>query len=139
MLEMNTSEKLFVDTNIFIHALFDRYPQKHIKCVSLLKEAHEGKISLWTTELVIAEIVWFLTKQNFIWLKTKETITKFLFTKGLEVRSKEQILLSLDYCTKNKDFIDAMNVALAQAEEINKGYSYDKGLDRWKIIQRIEP
>lgn len=136
---MSTSEKLFVDTNIFIYTLFEIDKKKHSRCVALFEKANRGEVKLWTTEWVIAELVWFLTKQKFNWDKTKDTVTKILVTRGLETYGKKLLLEVLDLCNKNIDFVDAINITLALYEDIKRGYSYDKGLSRWKEFKRLEP
>lgn len=37
------------------------------------------------------------------------------------------------------EFIDRLNLVLAQAEGITKGYSYDKGMGKWRGFKRLEP
>ena len=51
---------IFVDTNIFLCFLTNDDPRKADACEQLFKKAVSGKESLFTTELVIAEIVWVL-------------------------------------------------------------------------------
>ena len=50
----------FVDTNIFIRFLKEDIPDKADACEKLFKRAISGKAQLFTTDLVIAEIVWVL-------------------------------------------------------------------------------
>ena len=47
----------FVDTNIFIRYLTADIPDKADACDKLFKRTISGKIELFTTDLVIAEII----------------------------------------------------------------------------------
>ena len=51
---------IFIDTNIFIRFLTDDVPEKADSCEKLFKQAVEKKETLFTTEMVIAEIIWVL-------------------------------------------------------------------------------
>ena len=128
-----------VDTNIFIYALFDVDKSKQKKCIELLKNASIGKIDLWTTEWVIAELVWFYAKQKIGWLETKKVIESILTSKGLVVRKSSCIWEIMENCTKHDELVDGINMRLAIEENVGRGYSYDKGLDKWTGFERLEP
>lgn len=136
---MTTLPKHFIDTNIFVHLWFGVDPTKQEKCVQLFEQAESGEVELWTTEWVIAELVWFLTRQKFPWLKIREAIVKVLATAGLEVRGKQWLLAVLELTKKATDFVDVVNLTLARAEGVEWVYSYDKGLDKFGFIKREEP
>lgn len=133
-------EKAFVDTNIFIYSLFNVDEKKHRDCINLFEMAGEGGVNLWTTEWVIAELVWFLMRQKTGWAKIKEIILLGVFTtKGLEVREKKWLIEVLEKCESGKDFVDAVNISLILSSGIKKVYSYDKMLQKWTGIKRLEP
>ncbi len=132
-------QKIFVDTNIFIYTLFDVDLSKQQAAIALFRKAAQDYVSLWTTEWVMAEIVWFLQRQKFTWNAISDCVSKALNSKGLEVRNKkwlEEVLLD---CAQQTDFIDVINIHLISAERILKAYSYDKGLSHFKNITRLEP
>lgn len=137
---MSTSQKRFVDTNIFIYSIFPETGEKsHSRCKALFEEAQKGTLELWTTDLVIFEIFWFLDKMKLSWDEIRESLQKIFSTKNLEVRGKALLEYALSICDKNRDFYDVVNIALARSEGIKKGYSYDKGLDKIKGFHRLEP
>jgi len=137
--ERNILKKRFVDTNIFIYTLFSIDKNKQNQCVTLFKQAAEGKVILWTTVWVIAEIIWFLQKQNIPNKQTKQVITRIIATKGLEVADKQWLLEVLDLWEESIDFIDIVNLSLARAHSIIEGYSYDKDLDTLNWFKRSIP
>lgn len=131
----------FVDTNIFIRYLTDDLPEKADKCENLFKNAMENNEQLFTTELVVAEIVWVL--ESYYKLEKKaiqEKIEKILNTPNLSCTNKNHILTSLSiYSDKDIDYIDAYNAVILHQCGINDVYSYDKHYDRIEWINRMEP
>ena len=50
----------FIDTNIFIRFLTNDSPEKADACEHIFREAAEKHECFFTTEMVIAEIIWVL-------------------------------------------------------------------------------
>ena len=93
----------FVDTNVFIRFLTNDVPQKADSCEKIFKRAIEKKESLFTTELVIAEIIWVL--ESFYKLKKEEIrnkLEKILNTPNLMYPNKNLILIALTLYTKKR-------------------------------------
>ena len=53
-------ETAFVDTNIFLRYLTKDDPSKYERCREMFKRAVKGEITLSTSAMVIAELVWTL-------------------------------------------------------------------------------
>ncbi len=136
---MKSSEKQFVDTNIFIYTLFKVDSAKHQACIGLFEEAAQGKVKLWTTQWVIAELMWFLTRKRMSWEEIRSVVEKIIQTRGLEVADKDVFFEVMKECESGEDFVDGINVVLSRRENIYKGYSYDKGLGKWQGFRRMEP
>ena len=136
---MKSSEKQFVDTNIFIYTLFKVDSAKHQACIGLFEEAAQGKVKLWTSQWVIAEVVWFLTRKRMSWERIRSVVEKIIQTRGLEVADKDVLFEVMKECESGEDFVDGLNVVLAKREGINLGYSYDKGLGKRQGFKRLEP
>jgi predicted nucleic-acid-binding protein len=131
----------FVDTNIFIRFLSDDDPEKADACEKIFKKAVEEKESIFTTELVIAEIIWVL--ESFYELEKEEVqdkVEKILNTPNLICPHKDLILSALTlYSEKNIDYIDAYNALILKEKGIEELYSYDKDYDRIEWLNRLEP
>ena len=132
-------KKRFVDTNVFIYTLFPIDQTKHEKSLALFQKSANGEIYLWTTDWVIAEIIWFLERQKMNITHIKEIITNIFENIGLEVEGKKFILRVLDAWNEGLDFIDAVNLTMVKEKSIKEGYSYDKGLDNFKWFTRLAP
>ena len=131
----------FLDTNIFIRFLTDDVPEKVDACEEIFKKAVEKEETLFTTELVIAEIVWVL--ESFYKLPKNEIqdkVEKILNTPNLICPHKDLILNALIlYSEKNIDYIDACNALILKENGIEELYSYDKHYDRIDWLTRLEP
>jgi len=131
----------FLDTNIFIRFLTDDVPEKVDACEEIFKKAVEKQETLFTTDLVIAEIIWVL--ESFYELPKNEIqdkVEKILNTPNLICPHKDLILSALMlYSEKNIDYIDAYNALILKENGIEELYSYDKHYDRIDWLTRLEP
>ena len=131
----------FVDTNVFLRFLVNDDPEKADACEMLFRRAITGEESLFTTDMVMAEIVWVL--ESYYELSksdVREKIEKILNTKNLECPNREIIITALSaYEEKNIDYIDAYNASILKMKGIDEVYSYDRHYERIKWLKRIEP
>ena len=131
----------FIDTNIFIRFLTDDVPEKADACEEIFKQAVEKKETLFTTDLVIAEIVWVL--ESFYDLSKEDVqdkVEKILNTPNLICPNKGLILSALNLSSeKNIDYADAYNALILKEKGIKELYSYDKDYDRIDRLDRLEP
>jgi len=134
-------KKQFCDTNIFLRYLTADDKAKYSKCRALFEKVVDGKITLFTSDLVIAEVIW--TLQSYYKVPKDEVIEKvatILNTPNIKVENftilAEALLL---YSMKNIDFIDAYNSSYMQNYAVDEIYSYDKDFDRIESLTRIEP
>ena len=131
----------FVDTNIFLRFLVNDDLPKSEACETLFRKTIAGEETLYTTDLVIAEIVWVLesyyelTKHDI-----REKVEKILNTQNLDCPNKALILNALAmYAEKNIDYVGAYNGFILKKAGITDVYSYDKHFDRLSWLKRIEP
>jgi len=131
----------FVDTNIFIRYLTNDVPNKADKCEEIFRKAVNREEDLYTTDMVIAEIVWVLESYYELpKMEVQEKVEKILNTPNLICPNKDLILTALAlYTEKNIDFIDAYNAFILRKDGIRDVYSYDKHYDRISWLTRIAP
>jgi len=133
----------FIDTNIFLRFLTKDDPVKAAKCRRLLQSAAEGDLKLYTTDLVIAELIWVLQSPKTYSLNPAEIfeITMPLLTiKNLYYPCKNVFpdIMEL-FQTENIDYIDAYNSVIMLGRNIDTIYSYDKHFDLLSDVVRKEP
>ncbi len=133
----------FIDTNIFLRFLTKDDPVKAAKCRNLLQSATEGELKLYTTDLVIAELIWVLQSPQTYNLNPSEIseIIMPLFTiKNLYFPCKKVFpdIMEL-FQTEKIDYIDAYNTVIMLGRNIDTIYSYDKHFDQLPDVIRQEP
>lgn len=121
-------ERVFADTNLFLHYLTNDVPVQADAVEALLKRAANRQISLVTNSLVIAEIVW--TLESFYKLPkvaVQEKVLAILNTPGLEVADGDLVLQAINgYVENNVDFIDAYNGGWLLAQGLTTAYTFDR-------------
>ena len=121
-------DSIFVDTNVFLRFLTNDDPVKAQRAEKLFRDAVGGRVSLTTSVLVIAEIVW--TLESFYKLGTSdiaEKVETILNTPNLRCDESPRILLALDvYVHENIDFIDAYNAFYMKDHELMRVATYDR-------------
>jgi len=131
----------FVDTNVFLRFLTRDDPTKFERCRRLFEQAVAGSLTLRTSELVIAEIVWTLL--SYYDLPKSVVIEKagqILNTPNLVVTNQEVLIEALVLWSRHScDFIDAYNAALMHRDGLTELLSYDADFDPLPIISRQEP
>lgn len=136
------TERLFVDTNVFLRFLTRDDPGKADQARALFQNAVAGRLTLVTSLLVVAEIIW--TLESFYGLDKPDIAAKvetILNTPNLECPEAELILRSLDlYATKNVDFIDAYHAFLLKSQGLTRIVTYDrKHFKRVDGLEIVEP
>lgn len=133
----------FVDTNIFIRYLTRDDPEKAQACLQLFKQAEANQISLITTEVVIAEVVYVLSSKRLYNLARgaiRARLYPLLSLIGLSISDREATFRALDlYTATSLDFEDTLIVAHMENGQTNELYSYDRGFDHISSISRLEP
>lgn len=133
---------IFVDTNIFLRFFLKDHSEQSPKAAKLFQKAKEGKVKLWTTEWVIAEIYWVLSFKGSKLAKTSlfEILWTIIEFRGLEIKNRKLVIEALSLAQeKNIELGDALNAILAKKENINTVYSYDKDFERFEWLKRKEP
>ncbi len=133
----------FLDTNIILRHLLNDDPQKGAACLALFKAIEQGHITVWTTDLVIAEVVFVLSNKRTYALG-REAIRDILLPLinlphiKLPNKRRYQRIFAL-YTGLPIDFIDAYHAAHIEQRDPPALYSYDTDFDRVAGLQRREP
>ncbi len=133
------TERVFIDTNLFLRYLTNDQPRHADQVEKLLRRAAAGKVILTTHVLIIAEIVWTLTS----FYKTpreevKDKIVAILNTDGIQVENTNLILqAALTFAEKNVDFIDAYTAAWCATNVVPVVCTFDQA--HFKRLSGIVP
>jgi predicted nucleic acid-binding protein len=134
-------ENKFVDTNVFLRYLTKDDPSKYERCRQMFKRVLEGEITISTSGLVIAELIWTLLSYYKVpKAEVIEKVSVILGTKNLLIPDKDVLVDALVlYGRKNIDFIDAYNAVFMKYQGLSEIYSYDEDFETIQDIQRKEP
>lgn len=133
----------FLDTNIILRHLLNDDPERSPACFALIRAIERGQFSAWTSELVIAELVFVLSSRQTYNL-SRETVRDLLLPlinlTGLKIPRKRLYHRVFELYTGSPiDYIDAYHAALIESRRQQELYSYDTDFDRVAGLRRLEP
>jgi predicted nucleic acid-binding protein len=133
----------FIDTNIFLRFLTHDEALKHQACLRLFQQAEQNQITLYTSEAIIAEVVYVLSSPKLYHVPRQQihtALVRLLILPGLKLPTRQICLRALDLYVKHLlDFEDCLSLAHMEQQHIHELYSYDRSFDRIAAIQRLEP
>jgi len=132
---------IFLDTNIFLRYFLKENGFVFGKLEKLFSEIILGNIIGVANAMIIAEVVWVLSR-SYKWSKEKicDNIEFILSTPNIRFKDKAILVNAVNvYRGENIGFIDAYNYSYMQYYGVNKIYSFDRDFDRLKDIKRLKP
>jgi len=135
-----TRKTYFLDANIFLRFLTGDEKRKAAACRRLVQMAIDGKLTLRTHPLILAEVVWVL--ESYYELPRSEIASKLeliLNTPNLSVVDESAFSQAVGlYAASNIDLADCYAAALAN-EADDTLLSYDRDFDKLDGIEREKP
>ena len=135
----------FVDTNVFLRFLINDDPVKAAACRELLKRAAAGEEELYTSESVIGEIFYVLTRGRPAYrvdrVELAERVKPLVATRGLRMPQKAVVQRALDVYIQYSgfDFEDALSVGHMEVAGVSEIVSYDEDFDELQTVRRVGP
>ena len=133
----------FLDANIFIRHLTNDHPVHSPACFTLIQAIEQGKIQAWTSDLVIAEVVYVLSSKRLYKLsreQIRDLLLPIINLQAIKLLNKRMYRHVFDlYVTTPIDYNDAFSAALMQSHKQREIYSYDAHFDHIPGIHRLEP
>ena len=132
-----------VDANIFVRLLTGDEPEQSQRSLDLFERAARGEVDLWTSEAVVAEVVYVLGSTRLYATPRGVIATRFgavLVNRGLHLGHKESVLRALRlFGSSNLHFVDCLWIEHARRAGMGGIYSFDQALDRVPDVRRLEP
>lgn len=134
---------LFLDPNVILRHLTNDDPERGLACFAVMQAIERGELSVWTSDLVIAEVVFVLSNKKTYGL-SREAIRDLLLPliglPGIKLANKRSYRRAFElYTALPMDYIDAYHVALMEQRGIGEILSYDSHFDQVEGIKRREP
>jgi len=131
-----------IDTNIAARYLLADIPDHHRRVTDLFAKASSGKVELFVPAAVFAELSYILTRLTGIpRQQAAQGLLQLSITPGLVIEHADAIANALVYWRDNGgvSFVDCFLLALSEARGITQIYSFDKKMNRYPGVERIEP
>jgi len=133
-------DRLHIDTNVLVRFFCGEPAPQAQKVRRLVERADAGRLILVVTPVIVAET--FYTLESFYEMDRKDVAEKlgtFLGCRGIEVMERDVTLRALALCAnQNVHFADAYLACFALDTNEPVG-SFDRGFDKIKGVQRVEP
>lgn len=134
---------IFLDANVILRYLTKDLPDKAARCLALFQAADRGEVQLYTSEAIIAEVVYVLSSPRLYNLprpRIRELLLPVIEIRGLKLTSRQLYHDALDiYASQKVDFEDALAVAHMKAMGMKQIASYDRHFDGFEGVTRVEP
>ena len=132
----------FVDTNVFLRHLLNDDPTLSSAAREIILAIEQGHLTAWTSDLVIAELVFVLSSKQ-LYSHTAEAIAAQLLPlirlPNLKLMHKQVYDRAFElYIDRRIDFIDAYNAALMEQRGELHIFSFDTDFDQVIGIGRHE-
>ena len=132
---------IFLDTNIFLRFFLKENELVFRRLEKLFSEIISGNIIGVTNAMIIAEVVWVLSR-SYKWNKENicDNIEFILITPNIRFKDKAILVNAVNvYKEKNIGFIDAYNYSYMKANSIDEIYTFDRDFDELQDVKRLEP
>ncbi len=130
---------MFIDANVFIHALGSN--PRSGTCRNFLCRVESGEQHAITSVLVLDEVLYHLLVHGRTAQQGEAALRKICAIPNLQVCpvDSEIFLSSLSFLAQGLDPRDALHAAVMKAHGVSTILSYDKDFDRVKSVKRMEP
>ena len=133
---------ILIDTNILARYLLDDIPDHAERSRRLFEQAGRNETELFVPVTALAELLWLLIRQKgYPKGPVVETLLDLFRLPSLIVENHLAVnkALHLWVETSSLSFVDCYHLALAEALGMTQIYSFDKKMDRYPGVERIEP
>lgn len=134
--------RVMLDTNILIYHLTQNHPEHSNASTALMRKVEIGEQEVYCPSTAILESTFVLQKQFNV---DRETIASllggFLLLPSVQSEHKKALLRALAFWSEQSplDFADCYHLALTKELGMTQIYSFDKKMDRYPGVERIEP
>ena len=136
------SDMVTLDTNILARYLLNDIPEHSERARNLLRSAARGEASLFLPTSVFVEIAHLMTRRRSVPReRAASTLMSVLRLEGIHVQDRETIANALAFwqSTGGLSFVDCYHLALTKALGMSRIYTFDRKMDRFPGVERIEP
>ena len=131
-----------IDSNVLIYAIGGSHPIFSPRCGDLLLRMAAGEISLACAATAIFETIHIIHKRNGMpRIGTAATLLEILTLPAFLIDHRDALVDALHFWVEQPalDFADCYHVALTKSLGLDAIYTFDKKMDRYPGVGRMEP
>ena len=133
----------WVDATIILRYLTKDDPARAPACFELFNQAAQDRVTLTTTESIVAEVVLVLASRHGYQLpagEIKKRLVPLLSLRSLKLAQRETLLRALALFERyGLDFEACLTLAHLEQQHAEEFYSYDQDFDQVTQLKRLEP
>lgn len=136
------SEPVALDTNILARYLLDDIPDHTLRVKRLLHSAAQGDVQLFVPASVFVELAHLLHRRRSVPRpRVAAALSGITRLQGLNIPERNAITAALDFwqSTGGLAFVDCYHLALTKELGMTQIYTFDRKMDRYPGVERIEP
>lgn len=135
-------DTILVDTNVFLRHLLGDIPDHAARSSALFQRAQAGEVILFAPTTVFVELTFVLHRD--LKRPRKEIVAALLDLMSMEDLRTDHpgaLIAALEFWQRQSplSFPDCFHLALAKAMGLSEVYTFDKKMDRYPGVARIEP
>ena len=133
----------FLDSNILLRHVLKDDPIQSPASRSLIQAIEQGRVTVWTSDLTVAEVVWVLSNKRTYNLpreQIRDALLPLIDLPHLKLARKRLYSRVFElYTSLPIDYVDCYHAALLERTSDPSIYSFDKDFDDIARISRVEP
>jgi predicted nucleic acid-binding protein len=132
----------FVDTNVFIYHITHNHPEHSPRCTALMEHIEAGDVEAVTAVTAVDETLRVLTNAfGHSRVDSARTMSILLSQPEFEIDHRRAVLNAMDFWVDQSplSFVDCYHLALTEELGVTEIYTFDKKMDRYPGVERIEP
>ncbi|HET7612948.1 MAG TPA: type II toxin-antitoxin system VapC family toxin [Gemmatimonadaceae bacterium] len=136
------SDMAALDTNIIARYLLNDIPDHSERARNLLKSAARGDASLFLPASVFVEIAHLMTRRRSIPRQRVATaLMQLLRLEGIHIQERNAVADALTFWETigGVSFVDCYHLALTRSLGMSRIYTFDRKMNRFPRVERIEP
>jgi predicted nucleic acid-binding protein len=136
------SDMVTLDTNILARFLLNDIPDHSERARNLLRSAARSEASLFIPASVFVEIAHLMTRRRSVPRPRAATVLMgVLRLEGIHIQERDAIADALDFwkSTGGLSSVDCYHLALTKDLGMTELYTFDRKMDRFPGVERVEP
>jgi predicted nucleic acid-binding protein len=132
----------FIDTNIFIYHLTNNHPEYSPRCIALMERIEAGEVEAVTAVTAVDEALRVLTREfGHTRADAAKAMSTLVSQPEIQIDHRAAVLTAIAFWAVNGplSFIDAYHLALATSLGVTEICTFDRKMDRFPGVARIEP